>query len=87
MGQKKYDEAIAELEAVLDSDPDDAFAWYVLGLAFEARGDLVRAESALANAVRLLPVYTEIRPLPEAKRKLAEVREALAESEEGKAEE
>ncbi|UCH78494.1 MAG: tetratricopeptide repeat protein [Candidatus Coatesbacteria bacterium] len=86
--QGKYDEAITELEDVLDRDPDDGYGWYELGLALEGKGDLVRAESALANAVRLLPDNTELRyPRAQAERKLAEVREALAEPEEEKAEE
>jgi tetratricopeptide (TPR) repeat protein len=86
--QEKYDEAITEIEDVLDRDPDDGYAWYELGLALEAKGDLVRAVSALANAVRLLPDHTEMRyPRTEAERKLAQVREALAEPEEEKAEE
>jgi tetratricopeptide (TPR) repeat protein len=86
--QGEYNEAINEIEFVLNRYPEDGFAWYQLGSALKAKGDLVRAESALANAVRFLPYNIEFRrPRLEAERELDEVRKALAELEKMKAEE
>jgi len=52
-------EAIDSLQAALRSNPDNAAAFYQLGLAFDRTGDSPRAETAWRNAVNHNPDLTE----------------------------
>lgn len=49
--------AIAAARALVETDPDDARAWYVRGLAEEAAGDRVAALESLARVRGLAPGY------------------------------
>jgi tetratricopeptide (TPR) repeat protein len=52
-------QAVETLRAAVRSDPDNALAYYHLGVACEQVGDLAQAESAWQNAVRLNPDLSE----------------------------
>lgn len=51
----RFDEAAAELEAVLRDDPDEGWAHHYLGLIHERRGNEDAAEARFAKARALLP--------------------------------
>jgi tetratricopeptide (TPR) repeat protein len=51
----KSAEAAAHLESVLETDPDDASAWYNLGVARDRGGDRAGAEAAWRRALELDP--------------------------------
>jgi tetratricopeptide (TPR) repeat protein len=42
--ERRYDEAVAEVEKVLEIDPEDLMAHYTLMLAHRGRGDLERSD-------------------------------------------
>jgi tetratricopeptide (TPR) repeat protein len=55
----KASAAVNTLQALLKNEPDNAFAQYQLGLAFDQLGNGAQAETAWRNAVRLRPDLTE----------------------------
>ena len=55
----KTKEAIETLQAAVRSDPNNALAYYHLGVAFDLGGDLAQAEGAWQKAVRLNPDLSE----------------------------
>ena len=48
-------EAIKQLQAIVKRRPDDADAWYYLGLAFHSQGFIRRSKPAFEQVVRLRP--------------------------------
>ena len=59
MNLRRYDEAIKQFEIITKQQPDYEFAHYNLGLAAEALGSPVEAETHYRNALRARPGYTE----------------------------
>ena len=53
--QQQYSAAIESLETVLDSTPDDADAWNLMGFAQRNIGEVQAAETAYKNALKLDP--------------------------------
>lgn len=59
LNQRNVPAAMKELAKASELDPDNAEIDMVLGLAFQARGDLDRAEKAFRTALRKRPEYPE----------------------------
>ncbi|KPJ61953.1 MAG: hypothetical protein AMS15_05440 [Planctomycetes bacterium DG_23] len=54
---RKYDEALKEFEEELKYYPDDVQAQYNIGLTYENKGDLVKAEKNCRKAINMNPYY------------------------------
>ena len=52
---QKYGPAHAVLNAVVKANPDNAHAWFVLGLVFKNQGDFQQSLPAFQSAARLVP--------------------------------
>jgi tetratricopeptide (TPR) repeat protein len=59
INEGKYDQAIAELQKVLQSDPNLAAAHYNLGVAYERKKELAEAEKHYLDAIKLKPDFGE----------------------------
>lgn len=57
LAEKRYDEAAAEFESVIETDPDSADAYYGLGVIHESQGDIVKARAQWRRALRLDPSH------------------------------
>ncbi len=55
----EVDEAITNLEKVVDLNPDDASAYHNLGVLFYSSGELEKAEHNFKRALELEPFYAE----------------------------
>jgi len=55
LNTKKYTEAAAGLESLLQSNPDDSGAHYLLGMAYERMGNTDKAIHVIARATQLAP--------------------------------
>jgi tetratricopeptide (TPR) repeat protein len=58
--QKRYEEAVAAAEAAIGLAPDLAFAHYVLASVANDRDDLVTAQAAIQEALRLNPLSASL---------------------------
>lgn len=52
---KEYDKAIEDLKKTVDFYPDLAYAWFSLGEAYKATGNIKEAKKAFAQAAKLQP--------------------------------
>jgi len=57
--QGNASEATNQLQAIVKKHPDDADAWYHLGLALDSQGLIGRSRSAFEEVVRLRPDFAE----------------------------
>lgn len=57
----RTDKAIAELQALAQSTPNDADVWLNLGLALGQNGDFTGAEAALSRGLQIAPDYPDLR--------------------------
>ena len=55
----KFNDALQLLEAALKADPDNARAHYMLGVTFNAMGNLERAQSEWVQSARLNPDFVD----------------------------
>ncbi len=56
--RKQFAAAIIELQAVLETQPDHADAWNLLGYSARKSGDFITAEAAYTKALELDPKHT-----------------------------
>lgn len=59
LGQRNLPAAMRELTRAAELDPENPEIDMTLGLAYQARGDLTKAEEYLRNAIRKNPDYAE----------------------------
>jgi len=57
--KEQYERAIRKLETAVDSDPNNADAWNLLGYASRKKGDLKRSAEAYGTALRLDPDHKD----------------------------
>jgi Tfp pilus assembly protein PilF len=78
--EERFREAMVELRRVLEADPQNAYAYHFLGLAFFEVGELEAARDAYAACLRLAPRYLGARvALAHVLRSLGDTRGALRE--------
>jgi tetratricopeptide (TPR) repeat protein len=78
--EERYREAMAELRRVLAADPQNAYAFFFLGVAFFEIGELEPARDAYAACLKLAPAHLGARvALSHVLRTLGDVRGALRE--------
>ncbi|MGH2571177.1 MAG: tetratricopeptide repeat protein, partial [bacterium] len=70
----KSSQAAEHLERVLETDPDDASAWYNLGVARDRGGDPAGAEAAWRRSLELDPSSTLARDVLEGRGRAAPIR-------------
>lgn len=57
--QEKYEQAIDILNQAIDSEPDNADAWNLLGYASRKEGNLAVSEEAYSKALRIDPNHKD----------------------------
>jgi Flp pilus assembly protein TadD len=78
--EERFREALAELRRVLESDPKNAYAYYLLGIGFFEIGEIEPARDAYAACLRLAPAHLGARvALCHVQRMLGDTRAALRE--------
>jgi len=56
---EKYDEAIKEFSKLVAADPNSSNAYYNIGFAYDAKGDLAKAIANFSKAIELDPAFTD----------------------------
>lgn len=78
--EERYREAMGELRGVLAADPQNAYGFYFLGVAFFEIGELEAARDAYAACLKLAPAHLGARvALSHVLRTLGDIRGALRE--------
>ncbi|MBX7051279.1 MAG: tetratricopeptide repeat protein [Flavobacteriales bacterium] len=57
LGEQKYDQALAQLEALTAADPKNETIWFVLGATYEKLGKVADQERAYNKALEINPNY------------------------------
>ncbi|HDP69632.1 MAG TPA: tetratricopeptide repeat protein [Actinobacteria bacterium] len=57
--RRNYDEAIAEENKAILTDPNNFLAYYELGLAYEGKGDFQKAKEAYGKALQIEPNFEQ----------------------------
>jgi tetratricopeptide (TPR) repeat protein len=78
--EERYREAMADLRRVLEADPQNAYAFFFLGVAFFEIGELEAARDAYVACLKLAPAYLGARvALSHVLRTLGDAQAALRE--------